>query len=207
MRGCPGLPSFRAPRLFAAIRDAIGAASRDRFRVVQFSVQGDHLHLIVEAADKGALSAGLKGLAVRTARAVNRAAARRAAVWADRYHAHALTSPSETRRALVYVLFDFRKHRAADRSQIDALSSALWFDGFREFIPRTLDPPPSAERRPGWAGSAGRKLAVQYQSGKAPVACDLSIPTEALAWVSGPDLGPEARVQSAREDMQREPAP
>jgi REP element-mobilizing transposase RayT len=154
MRGCLGLPSFRAPRLFAAIRDAIGAASKDRFRVVQFSVQSDHLHLIVEAADKGALGAGLKGLAVRTARAVNRAVERRGAVWADRYHAHALTSPNETRRALVYVLSNFKKHRPADRSQIDALSSALWFDGFREFIPRTVDPPP-VRRATTWLARIG----------------------------------------------------
>jgi REP element-mobilizing transposase RayT len=160
MLGCSGRPSFRAPRLFAVIREAIAAASKDHFRVVQFSVQADHLHLIVEADDKACLSAGLKGLAVRTARAVNRATGHRGAVWADRYHAHALTSPSETRRALVYVLFNFKKHRPADRSQLDPLSSSLWFDGFRERIPRTLDPPPV--RRPttwlariGWQRAGG----------------------------------------------------
>jgi REP element-mobilizing transposase RayT len=77
MRGCKGLPSFRAPRLFNAIREALAAASRNTFRVIQFSVQSDHLHLIVEANDRETLSAGARGLAIRTARAINRVAERK----------------------------------------------------------------------------------------------------------------------------------
>lgn len=154
MRGCKGLPSFRAPRLFSAIRAALAAASKDGFRVVQFSVQSDHLHLIVEADDREALAAGARGLAIRAARAINRAAQRKGAVWGDRYHVHELTSPHETRRALVYVLFNFRKHRPADRSRIDPCSSAPWFDGFRESVPRILDLSP-VEKPTTWLARVG----------------------------------------------------
>jgi len=89
----------------------------------------DHLHLLVEANDAAALSAGMKGLGVRVARAVNRALGRRGRVWADRYHARALTSPRAVRNALVYVLHNARKHRAT-LAWIDPCSSAAWFDGF-----------------------------------------------------------------------------
>ena len=55
---------------------------------------------------------GIRGLAIRIARAVNRAWLRRGRVWGDRYHAHSLRSPREVRNALVYVLQNFRKHFA-----------------------------------------------------------------------------------------------
>ena len=93
-------------------------------------MQSDHLHLIVEAADRETMSRGVWGLAVRLARAVNRAHRRRGSVWDDRYHVRALRSPREVRSALVYVLLNFRKHlrRAVG---IDPCSSAPCFDGFR----------------------------------------------------------------------------
>jgi len=97
---------------------------------VHFSVQSDHLHLIVEAADKEAMSRGVWGLAVRLARAVNRALGRRGSVWGDRYHVRALRTPREVRSALVCVLQNFRKHLRGVTG-LDPCSSAPWFDGFR----------------------------------------------------------------------------
>jgi putative transposase len=135
MRARAGLPSLRAPRLFQAIRESVRAGSRNTFRIVHFSVQGDHVHLVVEAQDAGALSSGAIGLSVRTARAINGVLGRRGSVWGDRCHTHALKTPRETRNALVYVLMNFRKHRPADRSPVDPCSSAPWFEGFRRAVP------------------------------------------------------------------------
>jgi hypothetical protein len=75
----------------------------------------------------------LQGLAIRAARAVNRALGRRGAVWADRYHAHALRTPREMRNAIVYVLQNcaWVKHVPGARG-VDLRSSAPWFDGWRE---------------------------------------------------------------------------
>jgi REP element-mobilizing transposase RayT len=121
LRECPANP---------AIEDALRLASHDDFRVVHFTVQDNHLHLIAEAADRAALRRGIQGLAIRCARAINRALGRRGRVWAERYHARALTSPSEVRRALVYVLQNWHKAvTGADR--LDPQSSARWFDGWR----------------------------------------------------------------------------
>jgi REP element-mobilizing transposase RayT len=141
MRARTGLVSLRSPRAFTAVRSAVAAASSERFRIVHFSVQSDHLHAIVEAFDKVALARGLRGLAIRVARAVNRALGRSGPLWGDRYHARALASPREVRHCIRYVLFNFRKHRPADSRRIDPCSSAPWFDGFREPVPRALDPP------------------------------------------------------------------
>jgi REP element-mobilizing transposase RayT len=72
------------------VRRALVASSRTSFRVLQFTVQNDHLHLIVEADHGKALSGGVRGLAIRLARAVNRVLTRRGRVFADRYHARAI---------------------------------------------------------------------------------------------------------------------
>jgi REP element-mobilizing transposase RayT len=126
---------LRTQFIFPTVKGAIAEANQRHqrvFRIVHFSVQFDHLHLIVEARDKRALSAGMKGLAVRIARRVNGLVFRRGRFWADRWHGHALTSPRATRHALAYVLGNFRKHQPRARAVIDRFSSAPFFRGFRE---------------------------------------------------------------------------
>jgi REP element-mobilizing transposase RayT len=129
LRAVSGLYSFRSQTIFRRLRDALSRASRRLFAIVHFSVQSNHVHLIVEAHDKRALSRGMQGLGVRLARAHNRLAQRRGSVFADRYHAHELATPRAVRNALVYVLQNHRKHVLGARG-MDAMSSAAWFDGW-----------------------------------------------------------------------------
>ncbi|WP_394831324.1 transposase [Pendulispora rubella] len=117
-------------RVFDLLVQSIREASRAEFRVVQFSVQYDHIHLIVEGHDKESLSRGMRGLSIRLARAINRGLLRRGPVWKGRYHAHPLTRPREVRNALLYVLMNHRKHGASP-AWLDPRSSAVWFDGWR----------------------------------------------------------------------------
>jgi REP element-mobilizing transposase RayT len=145
---------LRSQYLFPTVRLALARAARrdpERFRVLQYSVQRDHLHLIVEARDKRSLSIGMQSAAIRVARYVNDLLGRRGALWADRWHGRALKTPREVRNALVYVLANFRKHSAATRERrantvgIDPYSSGEWFDGWREWNPRSGAPPPFVE--------------------------------------------------------------
>ena len=167
LRARAGLPSLRAQRLFEVIRDSIRAANRAEFRVVHFSVQRDHLHLVVEAQDETALSSGARGLSIRVARALNRVLERRGPVWGDRYHAHALKTPKETRNAVVYVLMNFKKHHPQDRRPIDPFSSAPWFDGFRAAIPVPPEQPPTWKPRT-WLASMGWRKHGLIGWGEAP---------------------------------------
>ena len=83
------LAPLRSQFLFPVVRLALLRAGRrasTRFRVVHFSVQRDHLHLIVEARDKRALSSGMRSVAIRVARYVNDVLSRRGALWAERWH-------------------------------------------------------------------------------------------------------------------------
>ena len=130
------MPDVRVRSVYLAIEDAIRAGSdRFGFRVTQHSAQGNHLHLVVEAEDESALSRGMQGLAIRIARAINKALGRRGPAFEDRFHSRDLGTPTEVRSALVYVLNN-AKHHAAERGRawparrIDPCSSGKWFDGW-----------------------------------------------------------------------------
>jgi putative transposase len=125
--------ALRSQHVFPTVRGVIARANRrnrGQFRIVEFSVQADHLHLIAEAEDRRALSRGMRGFSVSLARQVNRLLFRRGAVVADRWHEHTLTTPRAVRHALVYVFGNSQKH--GERADgIDPMSSAPYFRGFR----------------------------------------------------------------------------
>jgi len=103
--------NLRTHRCFRALRYAFErGCARFGFRLIDFSVQGSHIHFIVEAPDQLALTRAMKGLEVRMARALNRVMQRRGAAFADRYHAHLLRTPTEARHARNYVLSNWRVH-------------------------------------------------------------------------------------------------
>jgi putative transposase len=163
MRVVEGLPTLRERALFGVICNAIAAANteaklRDSFRVLQFSVQTNHVHLFVEADDAGTLSRGVQGLAIRLARRINGAlrtprGPRRGKVWKDRYHARELKTPREVRNGLVYVLHNLKKHRPEEHG-LDVCSSAAAFAGWRDFEPTApldwLPRPRTWLARVGW---------------------------------------------------------
>jgi hypothetical protein len=155
MRATAAIPSLRAARIFAALSRAISASMLLWFRVIHFSIQRDHVHLIVEADDAASLARGLRGLAARAAKAVNRAAVRTGRVWESRYHTHALRSPTETRRGIAYVLLNFQKHLHAE-GFIDPRSSGPWFDGWCS-PPVTAGPRPVASPRTWLAATGWRR--------------------------------------------------
>ena len=146
LRARVNVPALRSERFLDPIRNALRAGTTERFRVLEFSIQKDHLHLLVEANGPTGFERGVRGLAIRIARLVNRLCGRRGSVWADRYHARLLRTPREVRNALVYVLNNLRKHLPGARGY-DPYSSARWFDGWKTPMPSCRDPRPLPRAR------------------------------------------------------------
>jgi REP element-mobilizing transposase RayT len=116
--------NLRSQRSFRIVEKALFSASARFARVCHFSVQGNHIHLIIEAGDKRALSSAMRSLGVRVARGMNRLMGRRGRVIAHRYHARALRTPAEVRRARHYVLANHQRHaRENGRASTPALDS------------------------------------------------------------------------------------
>ena len=154
------------------------ATARDGeyFRVCEFSVQDDHVHLLAEASSRLALERGIRGLSIRLAKRVNQLLFLHGKFIADRYHSRALKTPRAVRNALVYALANFRKHarerKCTSRGErIDPYSSGPYFQGFVEFsgvsagalaarfVPLALAPPSEipVERARTWLLAHGWK--------------------------------------------------
>ena len=153
-RCASGIGSLRSIDVFPHVVAALGMASGAAFRLLQFSVQDNHLHLLVEAASGDALRAGAQGLGVRLARAVNRAFARKGRVLSDRFHARLLRTPREVRFCLAYVLQNFKKHQVRVSTLLDPCSSAEWCDGIDGLTALPLEGAPVVASRT-WLARVG----------------------------------------------------
>lgn len=148
-----GLPSLRTRVAGPVIVEALRKAQKGCFRICHFSIQRDHLHLIVEADDARALAAGMKGLLCRVVKGLNHVWSRRGSVFPERFHDLVLRSLRQVRNALVYVLNNHRKHGVAldvgSAPRPDLFSSGSYFDGWSDHE-REYDPAePGSHVAPG----------------------------------------------------------
>ena len=146
LRAIAEVGSLRKRDVFQAIGEAtVVVAKHDQFRIVHMSIQSNHVHLIVEAASKVALKKGMQSFQISAAKLINRAVGlrsgvrRKGQVFTDRYNARALTSPRAVRKALCYVLNNWRHHDEHQRKmardwKVDPYSSAIAFPDWKERV-------------------------------------------------------------------------
>jgi REP element-mobilizing transposase RayT len=187
MRVVPAVGNMRRRSLYKAMRDAtITAALRERFRIVHVSIQRTHVHMLVEAENQRALGRGMQGFQISAARNINTALGvdkyrrRRGPVFADRYHLTVITSPTQTRNAIGYVLSNWRKHKEdqqglASTWLVDPFSSGILFPNWKELEDKDVMWPwretydPLMVRRPqGWLLSEGWKKAGSISARDVP---------------------------------------
>ena len=138
---------LRRRDMYRAVRGAtLVVASRAEFRIVHISIQGSHIHLLVEASGKTALSRGMQAFQISAAKRMNAVVKkvdpethqikrRTGKVFSDRYHAEVITSRRQARHALAYVLNNWRKHREDGGTSwnVDPFSSGIAFRGWKVF--------------------------------------------------------------------------
>jgi putative transposase len=175
LRARSGLPSLRSERIYgmfsSVLRDQRKRRYASSFQVVEFTVQDDHLHLIVEARGPNAhreLRSGVSGLVIAFAKRLNMMLSRRGKVWGDRWHGRELGSPREVRNALVYVFRNAAKHGTTMIGQdvVDVMSSALRFQEWTASLGYTFDdglrwpdtPPRTWLLGSGWITRGGGRI-------------------------------------------------
>jgi putative transposase len=167
------VPRLRKFELCKVLRRAfVYGCRKGEFRICQFSIQGNHVHLVCEAATRKARAKGLQGWGVRVARGINGFFGRSGGVFEDRYHMEALRTPTQVRNALCYVLQNARRHGVALDPAFfgaDPFSSAWWFDGWKDAAWKAGLAPPeqctvaAAESwllREGWRRGRGGLIAI-----------------------------------------------
>ena len=151
LRVVPAIGNLRKRLMYRALREAtialalreLNEAETGAFRIVHISIQRTHVHLLVEADHKTALSRGMQSFQISAAKHLNRAASvglsvrRRGTVFPDRFHQEVITTPRQARHALAYVLNNWRKHREDQLANtrawnVDPFSTGVLFHGWRE---------------------------------------------------------------------------
>lgn len=157
LRARAGIPSLRTHRMYAAVARALrGIGARDEALLVHFCVQTNHLHLILETQGAATLGRAMRALSIRLSLGTNRLLGTRGRALVDRYHAHALRTPTEVQNAVAYVLGNFASH-ARRRGEhvpadfVDPYSSAA------PIGPDGLPPPVSPPRT--WLLASGGVIA------------------------------------------------
>jgi putative transposase len=135
LRLVAGLPNLREKRTFRLVRELLGLPRAGDAHIVHYSVQSNHLHFVLEAESARQLARGMQALSIRLAKRLNRLFERWGRVFADRFHLRPLRTPREVRRALAYVLNNYRRHADSSGphlplSFLDPCSSAASFDGW-----------------------------------------------------------------------------
>ncbi|WP_408097836.1 transposase [Peredibacter sp. HCB2-198] len=111
------------------LKRAILNARAHGLRVMHFSLQSNHVHLIIEAANNQVLTKGMRSLTVTFAKGLNKGR-----VQIERYHLHVLRGLRETKNAIQYVLFNQHKHEKGTYTRVDEYSSLLSLKENRKVI-------------------------------------------------------------------------
>ena len=105
--------NLRSRRCFQVVIVALLAAkATEDFRIVGVTVQRNHLHLLIEAARKAALAAGVRSLKIALAKGLNEVMGSTGPVFTERYNGHVLRTPTEARATIRYVRRNTAKHAA-----------------------------------------------------------------------------------------------
>jgi REP element-mobilizing transposase RayT len=170
---------LRTAKTYQAIRRALQrCAARSDYRVVEISIQNTHVHLLAEAESKQALALGMQGFEISAAKQLNKQLGRkRGKVFASRYYAKTIKTPTQARNAYAYLFNNWRKHRA-DRGEpwrVDPWSSAWQFRGWAtpHGHPPLREPLPVVEAqswllREGWLRANGGLIRLDEVPKSAP---------------------------------------
>lgn len=129
-----GLRRLRRRKGYVIARRALALANRHPgVRICHVSIQNNHLHFVIEADDRAALTRAMRSFGISFAKNLNGDLGRSGRVLADRYHVVVLRTPTQTRAALEYVLGNWRRHgqdRGGPRRRTDRFSSGPFFAGW-----------------------------------------------------------------------------
>ena len=141
------LVNLRCGDVELAFETAAIKAKAFGLRIVHYSLQNNHVHLIVEAGDNDMLARGMRSFGSCFGKAVRKIVGGKGGVFDGRFHLHVLKNPTEMRNALAYVLQNFSKHSKLLK-HVDRYSSAPYFGDWRQLLGSRAGPILSAMGKP-----------------------------------------------------------
>jgi REP element-mobilizing transposase RayT len=113
---------IKSKRILKALHHAIKRARIQRLRVIHYTLEYNHVHLVVEADNNRTLHKGMQALGISLSKAVNRIKKLKGTVYKHRYHFRKLNTRREFRNSLYYVFRNGIKHKRT-MSMLDPYNS------------------------------------------------------------------------------------
>ncbi len=131
------------------LKRAILNARKQGLRVIHFSLEYDHVHLLIEADNNLILGKGMQAFGVTLSKAINRLKKLKGGVYKHRYHFRQISSTRELKIVMNYIFTNGLKHGTA-KSILNPFNSIqaekkfrLFYEGKMELdlnLCRILDP-------------------------------------------------------------------
>ncbi len=108
--------------LLKALHHAIKRARLKNLKVLHYSLEYNHIHLLVEASSNGIIHQGMQALGISLAKKINAIKRLKGTVYKHRYHLRKLTSLRELKNVLYYI-FNNGIHHSRTSSMLDPYNS------------------------------------------------------------------------------------
>jgi REP element-mobilizing transposase RayT len=112
--------TIRNKQTLKLLKRAIHNARLQGLKIIHYSLQTNHIHLIIEADSNLTLSQGMRSLTITMAKGL-----KMGSVQIARYHLHVLRTIKLTRTVVHYVLFNQQRHDRKKISEVNDYCSLL----------------------------------------------------------------------------------
>ena len=111
------------------LKRSIEKAQKLGLKIIHFSLQSNHVHLITEAENNQVLTQGMRALTITFSKGL-----KKGRVQLERYHLHVLKTLKEAKHAIHYVLFNEQKHSKHQWTCINGYSSVVYLRDGKKLI-------------------------------------------------------------------------
>lgn len=93
-------------------------------KIIHYTLEYNHIHLLVEAASNRVLHSGMQAFGISLAKGINRFKRLKGTVYKHRYHYRQISSPRDLKNVLHYIFHNGIKHKRT-RFALDLYNSYL----------------------------------------------------------------------------------
>lgn len=113
---------IKSKRILKALHRVIFRARLKGIKIIHYTLEYNHVHLLVEAGDHRIMHQGMQGFGISFAKAINKLKTRKGGVYKHRHHLRKINSARDLKNVLHYI-FNNRKHHKRALSILDPYNS------------------------------------------------------------------------------------
>lgn len=124
---------LKSKAVLSLLHKAIKNARKLGLGIVHYTLEYDHIHMLVEARDNETLAKGMQSFGICFSKGINKLKGLKGQVYKSRYHLRILKTPREIKNVVHYILGNSVKHKSG--SFLNSYNSLVVSRNLRELYP------------------------------------------------------------------------